>query len=186
MITTTNQYVTFRINQEVYALDVGNAREIVEVPRLTRMPNTPAWIRGVMNLRGSVVPVVDLKQKFAMGSTEITANACVLMVEFNLDDQLIVIGLLVDAVLEVFELREEAIEEPPKFGARYSRRYIRGMGRRNDVVFIILDPEKVFADVDLESGLGSERPSEQRNSLAPKTINQETSAITQGGSDAVA
>lgn len=149
MIASTNQYVTFRLDDETYALDVGNAREIVEAPRLTRMPNAPSWIRGVMNLRGSVVPVIDLKQKFDMGVTELTRLSCVLLVEFMLDQEPFVIGVLVDAVLEVFELPPETIEPPPKFGARYSRQYLRGMGRRNDRVFVILDADKVFSDTGL-------------------------------------
>lgn len=147
MINPTHQYVTFRLEQEIYALDVANAREIVELPPLTRMPNTPKWIRGVMNLRGAVVPVVDLKEKLGVGPTEATLEACVLVLEFVMDDQLFVLGLLVDAVLEVFELTTEQVEPPPQFGAQYSRVHIRGIGRRDDNVFIILDADKVFGDV---------------------------------------
>ena len=85
MIDKTNQYVTFLLDDEIYALDVAHAREIVEVPRLTRMPNAPDWIRGVMNLRGSIVPVIDLKQKFDMGATVISGRSCVLLVEFDFE-----------------------------------------------------------------------------------------------------
>jgi purine-binding chemotaxis protein CheW len=154
MITATNQYLTFRLNGEVYAIDVGNAREIVGVPRLTRMPGTPSWIRGVMNLRGSVVPVVDLKHKFDMGQTEVTKDACILVVEFQVDGQPYVIGLLVDAVVEVFELNPDAIEEPPRFGTRYSPRYIKGMGRRGDVVFVVLDADKVLSESEVTVARG--------------------------------
>jgi purine-binding chemotaxis protein CheW len=149
MINATNQYVTFRLDGEVYAIDVGNAREIVGVPRLTRMPSTPSWIRGVMNLRGSVVPVIDLKHKFEMGRTEVTKDACILVVEFRIDDQLYVVGFLVDAVVEVFELAPTAIEEPPRFGASYSPPYVKGMGRRGDVVFVVLDADKVLSDSEI-------------------------------------
>lgn len=150
MITATHQYVTFQLDDEVYALDVAHAREIVEVPRLTRMPNAPDWIRGVINLRGSVVPVIDLKHKFGMGSTELTKRSCVLLVEFEFEDALFVIGVLVDAVLAVFELSPDTIEEPPKFGARYSRKYLKGIGRHQERVFMILEANEVFADVELE------------------------------------
>jgi len=146
MIARTNQYLTFRLDDEVYALDVGNAREIVDTPRLTQMPNSPGWIRGVMNLRGSVVPVIDLKQKFGMGVTATTRDSCVLLVEFMLEEELFLIGLVVDSVLEVFELAPGSIEAPPKFGARYSHGYLRGMGRRDDRVFMILEADKAFAD----------------------------------------
>ena len=156
MIAQTHQYVTFRLDDEIYAIDVGNAREIVEVPRLTRMPTAPAWMRGVINLRGSVVPVIDLKQKFEMGVTELTRSSCVLLVEFELDGQPFCLGVLVDAVLEVFELAPDAIEEPPRFGARYAKRYLKGMGRRGERVFMILDADRVFSDSDVE--LSAEAP----------------------------
>lgn len=151
MIVATNQYVTFKLDDEIYALDVAHAREIVEVPRLTRMPNSPDWIRGVINLRGAVVPVIDLKHKFSMGTTELTQRSCVLLVEFEFDEGLFVIGVLVDAVLAVFELPSEAIEPPPKFGARYARKYLRGVGRHDGNVFMILEANEVFADVDIET-----------------------------------
>ncbi|MGC4093302.1 MAG: chemotaxis protein CheW [Polyangiaceae bacterium] len=150
MIVATNQYITFQLDDEIYALDVAHAREIVEVPRLTRMPNAPMWIRGVMNLRGSVVPVIDLKHKFDMGSTEITPRSCVLIVEFEFEDSIFTIGVLVDAVLAVFELPPQQIEMPPKFGARYSRKYLKGVGRRDERVFMILEANEVFADIEVE------------------------------------
>ncbi|MFZ5896188.1 MAG: chemotaxis protein CheW [Myxococcota bacterium] len=150
MIVATNQYVTFKLDEEVYALDVAHAREIVEVPRLTRMPNAPDWIRGVMNLRGSVVPVIDLKHKFDMGATQVTPDSCVLVVEFVFEDAIFVIGVLVDAVLAVFELPPASVEAPPKFGARYSRKYLKGVGRHEQRVFMILEANEVFADVEAE------------------------------------
>jgi len=150
MIVATNQYITFQLDDEIYALDVAHAREIVDVPRLTRMPNSPPWIRGVMNLRGSVVPVIDLKHKFEMGTTEVTQRSCVLIVEFEFEHAIFVIGVLVDAVLAVFELAPEQLEAPPKFGARYSRKYLKGMGRRDDRVFMVLEANEVFADVEVE------------------------------------
>lgn len=158
MIVLTNQYVTFQLDDEIYALDVAHAREILEVPRLTRMPNAPAWIRGVMNLRGAVVPVIDLKHKFDMGATELSARSCVLIVEFVFDETIFVIGVLVDAVLAVFELAPEAIESPPQFGARYSRKYLHGVGRHGDRVFMILAANEVFADVEVELDEDSSSP----------------------------
>jgi purine-binding chemotaxis protein CheW len=158
MITATNQYVTFRLDSEIYAIDVGNAREIVGVPRLTRMPSTPAWIRGVMNLRGSVVPVVDMKHKFGMGRTEVTKDACILVVEFQVDEQPYVVGFLVDAVVEVFELAPSAIEEPPRFGTLHSPRYVKGMGRRGDIVFVVLDADKVLSASEINSARNGSEP----------------------------
>lgn len=152
-ITQTNQYLTFKLGPEVYALDVGNAREILEYGAITRIPKTPEWIRGVLNLRGAVVPVIDLKLKFGMGATERTTAACVIILEVPGDGDVTVMGVLADSVQEVFELDPKQIEPPPKFGSRVSTDYLRGMGRRGDNLFIVLDPERVFSDSELSTAL---------------------------------
>ncbi|HET9932683.1 MAG TPA: chemotaxis protein CheW [Polyangiaceae bacterium] len=152
MIVPTNQYVSFRLAAETYAIDVSHAKEIVEAPRITALPHSPPWIRGVMNLRGSVVPVVDLKSKFAMGTTELTAHTCALLVEFEAEEGRFLIAVLVDAVLAVFELLANELESAPAFGARYSRKYLKGVGRREGVLFMVLDANEVFADVEPELG----------------------------------
>lgn len=144
----TSQYLTFRIGDESYGLDVANAREIVEGPSLTPMPKAPPWVRGVLNLRGSIVPVLDLKRKFEMGETEIGPHSVVVIVEFELEGEEFVVGMLADRALEVFEYEPKDIEAPPKFGARYAKSYLRGVGRRAGYLFVILAAEKVFADTD--------------------------------------
>ena len=174
MIAQMNQYVSFRLAEETYALDVSHAKEIVEAPRLTPMPHAPAWIRGVMNLRGSVVPVVDLKRKFAMGTTELGAHTCVLLVEFASESSQFLIAVLVDAVLAVFELSPSELEPPPAFGARYSRKYLKGVGRREGAMFMVLDANEVFADVEPELGEAPEGDSEEppiQSPLDPQTDN---------------
>lgn len=147
-VTRTQQYLTFRLGDEVYAIDVGNAREIVEVSQVTKIPRTPPWIRGVINLRGSVVPVLDLKMKFDMGATENTVNTCVIIVELTLAGEPFTIGVLADSAQEVFEIENKSIEPPPKFGAKVETQFMRGLGRRNDSIFIILDVDKVFSGAD--------------------------------------
>jgi purine-binding chemotaxis protein CheW len=149
-VSSINHYVVFGLGDEVYALDVVNAREIVGVPPLTPIPSAPEWIRGVINLRGSVVPVIDLKSKFGMGRTDGTPSSCVLIVEFSADGEDFVVGVLADRVLEVLEVADSAIEPPPKFGARFSRAYLRGLGRKGDLLFVILDAGKVFSDVNVD------------------------------------
>lgn len=150
LATQTNQYLTFKLGPEVYALDVGSARQIVEFSLITQIPKTPPWIRGVINLRGTVVPVLDLKLKFELGVTERTVNTCVIIVEVPSEGDTLVVGVLTDAVQEVFELEASRIEPPPRFGVRVSTEYLRGMGRRGDELFIILDPMKIFSAGDLE------------------------------------
>ena len=144
------QYLTFRIDQEVYAIDVVNAREVIEVNALTPMPKAPAWIRGVVNLRGSVLPVLDLRRKFGLGETAASKRASVVVVEMPLDEGSLQVGVLVDTALEVFEYPQSQIEAPPKFGARFSRSYLRGVGRRDKYLFFILEAAKVFTDADVD------------------------------------
>jgi purine-binding chemotaxis protein CheW len=152
------QYLTFRIDQEVYAIDVVNAREVIEVATLTPMPKAPAWIRGVVNLRGSVLPVLDLRCKFSLGETRLAKRASVVVVELPLDDGALQVGVLVDSALEVFEYPDSQIEPPPKFGARFSRSYLRGVGRRDKYLFFILEAAKVFSDADDDGSVEQPKP----------------------------
>ncbi|MFW5740326.1 MAG: chemotaxis protein CheW [Myxococcota bacterium] len=147
--TGTDHYLSFRLGRETYALDVGNAREIVECSTVTQIPKTPPWIRGVINLRGKVVPVIDLKMKFDMGQTEETVNTCVIVVEAVSDGEMYVVGMLADAAKEVFELDEGAMEPPPRFGTKLATHYIRGMVKRGDELLVILDAERVFSLADV-------------------------------------
>ena len=143
-------YLSFRLGRETYALDVGNAREIVECSTVTQIPKTPPWIRGVINLRGKVVPVIDLKMRFGMGATEETVHTCVIVVEAIAQGEMFVVGMLADAAKEVFELDETDMDPPPRFGVRLATHYIRGMARRGDDLLVILDAERVFSLADME------------------------------------
>jgi purine-binding chemotaxis protein CheW len=176
-----NHYVVFRLGEEVYGLDVANAREIVQVPRLTPIPSVPDWIRGVVNLRGSVVPVIDLKMKFNMGRTEVAADSCVLIVEFLDGDDDFVVGVLADHVLDVLELGEKAIEPPPKFGARFARAYLRGLARRGNLLFVILDAAKVFADANVDLG-GPAGETTAEEAMADRPVGAQVAARP-GGAD---
>jgi purine-binding chemotaxis protein CheW len=146
---SVTQYLTFRIDREVYAIDIAHAREVIEVTTLTAMPKAPRWIRGVVNLRGSVLPVIDLRCRFGMGESVLGKRCSVVMVELAQGADTIQVGVLVDAALEVFEYEDAQIEPPPKFGARFSRNYLRGVGRRNQYLFFILIADKVFTDQDV-------------------------------------
>lgn len=145
----STHYLSFRIDQEVYGIDIGHAREVLEVSTLTPMPKAPPWIRGVVNLRGSVLPVIDLRRRFGMGESALGKKPSVVVVELMQGDDMIQVGVLVDTALEVFEYNDAQIEPPPKFGARFSRNYLRGVGRRSDYLFFILIAEKVFTDQDV-------------------------------------
>ena len=148
-ITETTQYLTFKLAEEIFALDITKVREVLDFTSITKVPRTPQFMRGVINLRGSVVPVVDLRLKFGMTRTEQTVNTCIIIVEITLAGETVVLGALADAVHEVIELEPGQIEPAPKIGTRLKTDFIRGMGRRNDAFIILLDIDKVFSSEEL-------------------------------------
>lgn len=148
-ITETRQYLTFQLGDEMYGLDVSHVREILEFATVTKVPGTPEYMRGVINLRGSVVPVLDMRQKFGLDRTEKTIDTCIVVVEVSLDGEKMVIGALVDCVNEVLELEPGQIAPPPTFGRRVSTDFIKGMGKKDDGFVIILDIDEVFSEEEL-------------------------------------
>ncbi len=142
---STTQYLTFKLDDEVFALDITKVREVLDFTTITKVPRTPEFMRGVINLRGSVVPVVDLRLKFGMSKTEKTVNTCIIIVEVMVDGDTVVLGALADSVQEVIELGSENIEPAPKIGTRLRTEFIKGMGRQDDRFSIILDIDKVFS-----------------------------------------
>jgi len=141
----TTQYLTFKLDDEIFALDISKVREVLDFTTITKVPTTPAFMRGVINLRGSVVPVVDLRLKFGMTETEKTVNTCVIIVEVTVDNETTILGALADSVQEVLDLEQGKIEPAPKIGIRLNTEFIRGMGKQNDKFIIILDIDKVFS-----------------------------------------
>ena len=150
MITETKQYLTFKLNDEVFGVDVAQVREILDYVKITKVPQTPDFMRGVINLRGSVVPVVDMNMKFGMPQNEKTVNTCIVVVEVKLDNDTTVMGALVDSVQEVFEIESHNIEPAPRIGTKLKTEFIKGMGKQNDRFIIILDIDKVFTSEEFE------------------------------------
>jgi purine-binding chemotaxis protein CheW len=148
-ITESIQYLTFKLADEIFALDVAKVREILEVTTITKVPQTPDFMRGVINLRGSVVPVVDMRLKFGMSMTEQTVNTCIIVVEINLDGDSLVLGALADSVQEVVEMEAESIEPAPHIGTKLNTDFIRGMGKIDDHFVMILDIDKIFSSAEL-------------------------------------
>ncbi|WP_419778594.1 chemotaxis protein CheW [Maridesulfovibrio sp.] len=147
--STTNQYLTFTLNKDIYALDIASVREVLELTPITRIPRTPKFMRGVINLRGHAVPVVDMRLKFGMSRTEDTINTCIIIVEVSFDGESTVMGALADSVREVIELTENMIEEPPRMGTTIKTEFIRGMGKQDDDFVIILDINKILSVEEL-------------------------------------
>jgi purine-binding chemotaxis protein CheW len=148
-VTETSQYLTFKLEDEVFALDIGKVREVLDFTAVTKVPQTPDFMLGVINLRGSVVPVVDMRLKFGMTRTETTVNTCFIIVEIEIDGETTVLGALVDSVQEVMDLDPDQIEPPPRIGTRLKTRFIKGMGKRDNQFIIILDIDKVFSAEEL-------------------------------------
>ncbi len=148
-ISTMTQYLTFKLDEETFALDISRVREVLDFTTITRVPRTPEFMRGVINLRGSVVPVVDLRLKFGMSRTERTVNTCVIIVEITLDNETIVLGALADSVQEVMDLEPDNIEPAPAIGTRLRTEFIKGMGKQGDRFVIILDIDRVFSTDEL-------------------------------------
>jgi len=148
-ILETTQYLTFKLSDEVFALDITKVREVLDFTTVTKVPRTPDFMRGVINLRGSVVPVVDLRLKFGMSVTEKTVNTCIIIVEVNVDDETTILGALADSVQEVMDLEPDHIEPAPKIGTRLDTEFIKGMGKHNNDFVIILDIDKVFTTGEL-------------------------------------
>ncbi|MCP4756054.1 MAG: chemotaxis protein CheW [Proteobacteria bacterium] len=145
-----NQYLTFTLEKEVFALDISQVREVLEITKITKVPQTPDMMKGVINLRGSVVPVIDMRLKFGMGEAERTVNTCIIIIEITIEDESAMIGALVDSVKEVIDLDAEHIEPPPKVGTQLNTEFISGMGKQNDQFIIILDIEKIFTMDELD------------------------------------
>ncbi len=145
----TTQYLTFRLDEELFALDIAKVREVLDLTAITRVPRTPEYMLGVINLRGSVVPVVDLRLKFGMTRSENTVNTCIKITEVMVDDETLVLGALVDSVQEVIDLEPGDLEPPPKIGARLNTDFIKGMGKHNDKFIILLYIDKVFSTSEL-------------------------------------
>ena len=148
-IKETRQYLTFKLDEEVFAIDVAKVREVLEISSITKIPKTPEFMSGVINLRGSVVPVVDLRLCFEMSKTTKTVNTCIVVVEVLLEGEATVIGALADSVEEVIDLEPDQIQPPPRIGTRVRTDFILGMGKRDTQFIMILDIDRVFSMEEL-------------------------------------
>lgn len=149
VLNDINQFLTFTLGKEIFALDIGTVREVLELTSITKIPRTPNFMRGVINLRGNAVPVVDMRMKMGMSQGEDTVDTCIIIVEIEFDGELTVMGALVDSVREVFEMMPDSIEPAPKMGAAVNAEYIRGMGRQDEKFIIILEINKIFSAEEL-------------------------------------
>lgn len=153
-VTDVTQYLTFTLADEVFSVDVARVREILEMPSITKVPQVPEFMRGVINLRGCVVPVIDLRLKFGMPATAQTVNTCIIVVEVAMDGESIVLGSMADSVQEVIEMEPSQIEAAPHIGTHLKTEFLKGMGKHNEKFVMILDIDKVFSGEELAAVQG--------------------------------
>lgn len=154
------QYLTFSLGGEMFGVGILNVKEIIEYGNLTEIPMMPAFIRGVINLRGSVVPVIDLSARFGGKPTEVGRRTCIVIVEVPDEETRHDIGIIVDAVSEVLEIPGSEIEPPPSFGARIRADFIFGMGKVAGKFVILLSIDRVLSIEEIALLTGTEKGAE--------------------------
>ena len=147
--SSSQQYVTFSLGSELFAVAVSRTREILSLTPVTKVPQTPDYLLGVINLRGQVVPVVDMRLKLGLPAGVENEDTCIIVVEVQIDGETIVVGAQADAVREVLEIRTDQIEPPPRLGTRLKTEFITGMGKIDEQFLILLNIDRIFNSDEL-------------------------------------
>ncbi|WP_277373097.1 chemotaxis protein CheW [Pseudomonas sp. AA-38] len=155
---TRQQYLTFSLGEEIFAVGTRNVREIIEYGHLTSVPLMPPSILGVINLRGGVVPIMDLRQRFGQGATQVGRRTCIVILEVQREGAEQVIGIVVEAVNAVLEIPEEDIEPPPSFGSHIPTDFLIGMGKLENRLVVLIDIGRVLSLDDLRLLASAELP----------------------------
>ncbi len=151
-LANPGKYLSFVLGREEYGLEILKVQEIIGIMDVTRVPRTPPYVRGVINLRGRVIPVVDLRGKFLMAGTDATEKTCVIVVQISQGDLTVTMGVIVDEVSEVLSFTQEQIEPAPSFGGGMDEmEFITGMGKLGKKVVILLDVDRVLKGEELEA-----------------------------------
>lgn len=166
-VAPPGQYLGFALGGEEYAVGILRVREIIEYTAVTRIPSAPPSVRGVINLRGGVVPVVDLAVKFGQAPCTVTRRTCIVVVEVSLDGERLTLGVLADSVSQVMELSAADIEPPPAFGTSVHVDYLLGMGKTPRGFVLILDVERVLTTGELVGADATARQAEQAEQAEP-------------------
>jgi purine-binding chemotaxis protein CheW len=148
MTSQISSYITFKLGDELFAIDVAHVREVLDLSEITRVPTAPSYMRGVVNVRGSAVPVVDLRLKFGLPMIPDSVNTRIVVLELELDGEPTVVGGLADSVHEVLELERGQIRDPPRIAMRWRADMIDGLGKKGDQFIIVLDISRVFSTQD--------------------------------------
>jgi len=145
------QYLTFNLDGEAFATEIAKVREVLEYAQITPVPRSPEYMLGVINLRGNVVPIVDLRLQFDMETAAVDVNTCIIIIEIEIEGTSTVLGVLADQVQEVIELRPEQLELVPSLGTRVKNEFIHAMGKIEDKFIIVLDMQHVFSAIQIEN-----------------------------------
>ncbi|MGD1889831.1 MAG: chemotaxis protein CheW [Cyclobacteriaceae bacterium] len=148
-VINSQSYLTFKLDNEIFGSSVNRVLEIIEVPKITRVPQAPEFMRGVINLRGRVLPVIDTRIKFGMPGIEDTVDTCIVVLNVEVDNQEIVLGALVDAIQAVLDIEDQEIQDPPAFQSGYRSDLITGMVKQDDNFILMLDMDKVFSSQEI-------------------------------------
>nr|WP_321399259.1 chemotaxis protein CheW [uncultured Desulfobacter sp.] len=149
MTIKTGKYLTFSLESEEYGIGILKVKEIIGMLPITSVPRTPEFVKGVINLRGKVIPVIDLRSKFNMKSKSYNDRTCIIVVEIDAAESTVLIGIVVDTVSEVLNIKEDEIEETPAFGTKLDTRYILGMAKQDGSVKILLNIDKVLSSNEM-------------------------------------
>jgi purine-binding chemotaxis protein CheW len=145
----TNSYLSFSLGTETYASHVVNVLNILEMTQITKVPKAPEYMLGVINLRGTVLPVIDTRMKMGITQTEITKDTCIIVLEINVDNEKLYVGSIVDSVKEVLEIDPHEILPPPNIGNKFKSEFITGMYKRGEGFIMIVNMNNIFADHEL-------------------------------------
>ncbi|MEE4197895.1 MAG: chemotaxis protein CheW [Bacteroidales bacterium] len=170
-LTKINSYLSFKLGDEEFAAHVGKVLNILEMTKITEVPKAPAYMKGVINLRGTVLPVIDTRIKFGMTPTEYTNNTCIVVMEVELDHDMVQVGALVDSVQAVLEIDDSQIQPPPSIGSKYKSEFIYGMVKVDEKFIMLLDMEKVFSSDEIVSL--QEKTTEGKSAMDKKTKKKE-------------
>jgi purine-binding chemotaxis protein CheW len=145
MEKNVTSYLTFKLGDELFAAHVTKVIEILEIPKITRVPRSPEFMRGVVNLRGNVLSVIDSRIKFGLPPTEDTINTCIIVMNIQIENQDITLGIIADAVKEVVEIDQQSIQSPPEMGSKYKSEFIEGMVKSGDQFIMLLNIDLLFS-----------------------------------------
>jgi purine-binding chemotaxis protein CheW len=148
MEKNVSSYLTFKLGDELFAAHVSKVIEILEIPKITKVPRSPEFMRGVVNLRGNVLSVIDSRIKFGLPPTEDTINTCIVVMNIQIENQDITLGLIADAVKEVVEIDQQSIQSPPEMGSKYKTEFIEGMVKSGDQFIMLLNIDLLFSSND--------------------------------------